>query len=198
MSVRNWLGYSRASPIANNRMTKSNHNNSSRQTDVALVVTSIAGPNEILTTLARGCQEHGYRFIVIGDVPSPKDFKLDGCEFFSLDEQYQTGLTLATLSPTRHYARKNLGYLLAHRAGAQVILETDDDNIPEESFWQSRERKQSAQVVSALRVGERLSLLLGSDAVAARFSARARSGRLAATGVAKDCLTSIVRFSRDW
>ena len=129
-------------------MIKSNYNDSSRQTDVALVVTSIAGPNEILTTLARGCRQHGYRFIVIGDVPSPKDFKLDGCEFFGLDEQYQTGLTLATLSPTRHYARKNLGYLLAHRAGARVILETDDDNIPEESFWQSRDRKQSAQVLS--------------------------------------------------
>ncbi|MGI8918544.1 MAG: STELLO glycosyltransferase family protein [Pyrinomonadaceae bacterium] len=129
-------------------MTTSNHNNSSHQTSVALVVTSIAGPNEILTTLARGCQEHGYRFIVIGDVPSPKDFKLEGCEFFNLDDQYQTGLKLATLAPTRHYARKNLGYLLAQRAGAEVILETDDDNIPEEKFWQARERKQSAQVVS--------------------------------------------------
>lgn len=129
-------------------MTKSNPNNSSRQNNLALVVTSIAGPNEILTKLARGCQEHGYRFIVIGDVASPKDFKLEGCEFFSLEDQYQTGLKLATLAPTRHYARKNLGYLLAQRAGAQVILETDDDNIPEESFWQSRVRTQSAQVVS--------------------------------------------------
>lgn len=129
-------------------MTTSNPNNSSRQNNLALVVTSIAGPNEILTKLARGCQEHSYRFIVIGDVASPKDFKLEGCEFFSLEDQYQTGLKLATLAPTRHYARKNLGYLLAQRAGAQVILETDDDNIPEESFWQSRVRTQSAQVVS--------------------------------------------------
>lgn len=130
-------------------MTASNHNNSSRQTKVALVVTSIAGPNEILTTLARGCLEHGYRFIVIGDVPSPKDFNLEGCEFFSLEDQYQTGLKLAPLAPTRHYARKNLGYLLAQRAGAQVILETDDDNLPEDGFWQPRARAQSAQVVSA-------------------------------------------------
>lgn len=130
-------------------MTVSDQNHTSGENNVALVVTSIAGPNEILTKLARGCQEHGYRFIVIGDVPSPKDFQLEGCEFFSLEDQHQTGLKLASLAPTRHYARKNLGYLLAQRAGAQVILETDDDNIPEKRFWQSRVRTQSAQLVSA-------------------------------------------------
>lgn len=129
-------------------MITANHNHGSRQTNVALVVTSIAGPNEILTALARGCQQHGYRFIVIGDVPSPKDFQLAGCAFFSLEDQQKTGLQLATLAPTRHYARKNLGYLLAQRAGAQLILETDDDNIPEESFWQARARTQSCALVS--------------------------------------------------
>ena len=132
-------------------MTTSNLDNSLGQSNITLVVTSIAGPNEILTTLARGCRKHGYRFIVIGDVPSPKDFKLEGCEFFSLDEQDKTGLALAKLCPTRHYARKNLGYLLALRAGAQMILETDDDNLPEAGFWQARERTQSAQVISGRR-----------------------------------------------
>jgi hypothetical protein len=98
--------------------------------------------------LARGCQQHGYRFIVIGDVASPADFQLDGCEFFGLEKQQESGLALAQLCPTRHYARKNLGYLLAHRAGAKIIRETDDDNCPEAAFWQQRERMQAGKLVS--------------------------------------------------
>ncbi len=32
--------------------------------------------------------------------------------------------------PHDHYARKNMGYLYAIRAGYSVIVESDDDNIP--------------------------------------------------------------------
>lgn len=119
------------------------------QENVALVVTSIAGPNEVLQTFARGCQQRGYQFIVIGDVPSPADFQLDGCEFYSLADQYQTGFTFAGLCPTRHYARKNLGYLLALRSGRNVILETDDDNFPYETFWDRPARRQKVKTVSS-------------------------------------------------
>jgi hypothetical protein len=37
--------------------------------------------------------------------------------------------------PSKHYARKNLGYLIAIKNGAEIIIETDDDNIPEKNFW---------------------------------------------------------------
>src|SRR5205085_5643855 len=107
---------------------------------IAVIVTTIAPPNETLATLARGCVEHSYDFIVIGDEASPSEFKLDGCRFYSLDEQRDLGLKLASLLPTRHYARKNLGYLLAMRSGATIILETDDDNIPYPEFWRERSR----------------------------------------------------------
>lgn len=30
---------------------------------------------------------------------------------------------------------KNIGYLLAISEGAEVIIETDDDNIPTQEFW---------------------------------------------------------------
>jgi hypothetical protein len=111
----------------------------------ALVVTSIAAPNDVLQTLARGAQDHEFHFIIIGDEASPADFQLDGCQFYSLNEQRRLDFTLAQHLPTRHYARKNLGYLIALKAGASIILETDDDNIPEASFWNPRERQQSTQ-----------------------------------------------------
>ena len=110
---------------------------------IALVVTSIAEPNEVLKTLALGCQAKGYDFIVIGDVASPADFQLEGCRFYGLQNQFETGLKLARLCPTKHYARKNIGYLLAIREGASLIVETDDDNSPSETFWDERQRRQS-------------------------------------------------------
>ena len=111
---------------------------------VALVVTSIAKPNAVLRQLAEGCREHGYRFILIGDEPSPADFQLEGCRFYGLAEQRGLGFEFARKCPTRHYARKNIGYLLAIREGATRIIETDDDNVPYREFWETRPRHQQA------------------------------------------------------
>jgi hypothetical protein len=77
-------------------------------------------------------------FYLIGDASSPCDFHLDGCDFYDIRRQLETGFRFAQLCPKRHYARKNIGYLLAMRAGAESILETDDDNIPEPGFWEDR------------------------------------------------------------
>jgi len=115
----------------------------------ALIVTSINPPNAVMTSLRDGCREAGVRFICIGDTKSPADFKLDGCEFLDVATQVATGLKYAKACPTRHYARKNIGYLLAARDKAPLIIETDDDNFPRPAFFGARERKQSAAVVSA-------------------------------------------------
>jgi len=110
---------------------------------IYVVVTSIAKPNRILRQLAQGCTEREYHFIVIGDEASPAEFHIDGCDFHSLERQKQTNLKFAQLCPTRHYARKNIGYLLAIRDGASTIIETDDDNIPYQQFWGRRQRIQN-------------------------------------------------------
>lgn len=114
----------------------------------ALVVTSIAAPNDVLRSLAQGALAHDIHFWMIGDVPSPRDFQLEGCDFFSLDRQAETGLRTAELTPKRHYARKNIGYLLAARDGADLIIETDDDNFPRDGFWAERTRSLSVPVLS--------------------------------------------------
>lgn len=115
---------------------------------VAVVVTSIAAPNPVLRALAEGCRARGHEFYVVGDAASPSDFRLEGCRFYGLEEQRRTGFRFAELCPTRHYARKNIGYLLAMRAGARVIVETDDDNHPREEFWGERRRRQSAPALA--------------------------------------------------
>lgn len=88
------------------------------------------------------------RFILIGDTKSPSDFSLDACAFFDVSAQFESGLAFARLCPTRHYARKNVGYLLAIRDGAQLIVETDDDNAPLDSFFAERVRRQRVHVAS--------------------------------------------------
>jgi len=114
---------------------------------IAVVVTSIAAPNKALKELARVCNQRNYHFIVVGDEPSPADFHIDGCDFYNIEKQIETGFKFARLCPTRHYARKNIGYLIAVAEGASIIIETDDDNIPYDNFWQNRCLNHSVRTV---------------------------------------------------
>ncbi len=113
----------------------------------ALVITSISGPNAVLRSFAEGCLGHGIQFILIGDKPSPADFHLNGCDFWSLERQRSMPFELARILPERHYGRKNLGYLEAISHGAEVILESDDDNFPRAEFWHARKAQLQAEAL---------------------------------------------------
>jgi len=112
-----------------------------------LVVTTISPPNKVLQELAAGCQSHNWNFILIGDTKSPKDFALAGSEYYDVEAQIASGLEYAKICPTRHYARKNIGYLLAIKQGAESIVETDDDNLPLDSFWQESTLKVESKII---------------------------------------------------
>jgi hypothetical protein len=101
----------------------------------SVVLTSIAAPNNVMRQIAEDCQAADIEFIVIGDTKSPADFTLDGCQFVGVDDQLKLQFKTPALCPTRHYARKNIGYLMAIQNGAEVILETDDDNMPSADFY---------------------------------------------------------------
>jgi hypothetical protein len=115
----------------------------------AVVVTSIAPPTPILRALAAGAVDCGMHFLIIGDVASPPDFFIDGCEFYSMERQLRSEFRTTQLSPQRHYARKNIGYLQAICRKVTRIVETDDDNMPGAGFWTARERRQSVPVLQA-------------------------------------------------
>ena len=104
----------------------------------AVIITSINHPNEAIIEIARKAEEYPFDFIVIGDRKSPKDFQVDNCFFYSLDEQLKSDFDFARKCPIGHYARKNIGYLVAISRNSSFILETDDDNIPRAEFWQPR------------------------------------------------------------
>lgn len=101
-----------------------------------MVVTTIAAPNQVLRQLATDCAERGLAFIVVGDTKSPADFSLEQCDYHSVEAQQALPWRFARACPTRHYARKNIGYLLAIAGGAEFIAETDDDNLPGPAFYE--------------------------------------------------------------
>jgi hypothetical protein len=117
--------------------------------NTTIVVTTIQPPTECMRTLAGYALEHGLNFVVIGDRKGPFEFPLAPAELVTIDEQRELPFKLAKLLPEKHYARKNLGYLLAMSRGCERIYETDDDNAPIEG-WRVRDRITEARRVEAM------------------------------------------------
>lgn len=104
---------------------------------IALVVTTIQGPNEVMRELAQAAANAKAGFFVMGDRKSPAGaYDLSCAEYFSLERQHQHFGTFSRLLPEGHYVRKNLGYLAALDSGSSWIIETDDDNFPLQGFLQ--------------------------------------------------------------
>ncbi|MBN1403444.1 MAG: DUF288 domain-containing protein [Opitutales bacterium] len=101
------------------------------------VITTIQAPTLSVQTTAKRLSKDGISLIVIGDRKGPWSYELSGTRLYSLTEQEEMPYRLARVLPTGHYARKNLGYLVAMREGASCIYETDDDNAPN-SVWVKR------------------------------------------------------------
>lgn len=115
---------------------------------LAVVVTTIQPPTKSMRDLSAHLKPFGAPLIVIGDKKGPTSFETEGAEFYSLDDQLALSLSLAGKLPTGHYARKNIGYLLAMRRAASCIYETDDDNAPLAN-WAPRSESVVAQQTTA-------------------------------------------------
>lgn len=96
---------------------------------ISLIITTI-NDNEVLSYYAKESKKRNINFIIIGDKKTPK---INIENFFSLEKQYKLKTKLSKLLPENHYSRKNIGYILAK--DSKIIIETDDDNIPYENFW---------------------------------------------------------------
>ena len=116
----------------------------------ALVLTTINAPNWVLERFAEGAKARGVHFVVIGDTKTPEPYTLDGVDYYSVERQHEVAGEVSRLIPVRHYARKNVGYLVAAAAGATLIQESDDDNIPHDgdAFWDDLPADHDVDVVT--------------------------------------------------
>jgi hypothetical protein len=74
-----------------------------------------------------------YKLIIVGDKKTPDNWHCDNVDLIPIAKQIKMDFKLANLLPYNHYCRKMLGYLKAIQSGADIIVDTDDDNIPKKN-----------------------------------------------------------------
>ncbi|MFZ7125079.1 MAG: STELLO glycosyltransferase family protein [Desulfobacterales bacterium] len=97
----------------------------------AVVITTIFQPTDTVRRLAGS---GAFDILVVGDRRTPPDWQWPGVRYISVEEQEASRFRVIQRLPWNHYSRKIAGYLEAIRGGAQVIAETDDDNLPENGW----------------------------------------------------------------
>lgn len=92
-----------------------------------IVITSIFKPTEAIETFSK---LKDYYLVVVGDKKTPAAWHYDNCTYLNTDAQIALSSSLANAIPYNHYGRKMIGYVYAMQQGADIIIDTDDDNIP--------------------------------------------------------------------
>lgn len=92
-----------------------------------IVITSINEPGQAIQEFANW---KDWQLIVVGDRKSSKKWHYPGVIFLDIDFQHKNYKKLSTAIPENTYCRKLFGYIYAIQHGAEVIFESDDDNIP--------------------------------------------------------------------
>lgn len=106
----------------------------------SIVITTINPPNRIIKRISKNCKKKNWNLIIIGDLKSPKDFKINFGRFYTLRDQINLNFKFSKICPKNNYARKNIGYLIAMKK-SDIIVETDDDNFPKKTFFENRKLK---------------------------------------------------------
>ena len=97
-----------------------------------IIITSVFPPTEAVRAFSTNTN---YQLIVVGDKKTPKDWNCQNTVFIPADDNSLLKETkLQSVLPYNHYCRKMLGYLYAIQQDAEVIIDTDDDNIPKENW----------------------------------------------------------------
>lgn len=109
------------------------------------VITTIHEPTPAVATLDRLLPGH---VIVVADRKTPEGWAFGSTRFLSVDVQSRLPFSSCRHIRIDHYSRKNIGYLRAMLLGADVIYDTDDDNVPNEG-WREREKTCAGDLVSA-------------------------------------------------
>ncbi|MFA5833109.1 MAG: STELLO glycosyltransferase family protein [Bacteroidota bacterium] len=124
----------------------------------SLIITTIGSLNRALQEYGIHCSKNGVEFIVVGDKKTKpeltelfsqyqKEKQFKG-GYYTADQQQQLPFKITSVLPFNHYTRKNIGYILAIKNNAELIMETDDDNYPQENYHCKFSKKITGQLVS--------------------------------------------------
>src|SRR6056297_3221617 len=96
-----------------------------------IVITTINEKTKAITEFEKFSDWH---VVIVGDKKSKPIENNVNLTYLSVQDQKKLGFSIVDALPFNHYTRKNIGYLYAMREGAEVIYDTDDDNIPYD-YW---------------------------------------------------------------
>jgi hypothetical protein len=97
----------------------------------SIVITTINPPTKAIGLFARRIE---WQKVVVGDRKTPDPWFYPDVIYLSPKAQAAQGFRLCERLPWNHYCRKMIGYLHCIRAGAEVIFDTDDDNLPKDDW----------------------------------------------------------------
>lgn len=92
-----------------------------------IVITTINPPTKSVKEFS---ERENYHLVVVGDKKTPTNWNCPNTEFISAREQERSDSKWMKYLPWDHYSRKMVGYLYSIKQGADIIIDTDDDNIP--------------------------------------------------------------------
>lgn len=96
-----------------------------------IVITSVYPPTEAVEAFAK---MKDYKLVVAGDKKTPSDWHHENVEYLPVETHENIGTHLNKVLPYNHYSRKMIGYIHAITKGADLIIDTDDDNIPKDNW----------------------------------------------------------------
>ena len=96
-----------------------------------IVTTTINSPTQ---AILKYDNMKDWNLIVVGDLNTPKNYKLKRGIYFSPSEQILYNKKLSDLIGFNCIERRNFGFLLANELGADIIATIDDDNIPKKNW----------------------------------------------------------------
>lgn len=96
-----------------------------------ILITTINKPTEAIYKFSKLPDWH---LIVVGDKKTPDGWNCSNVTYLSPKKQKQLNFKLFKYLPWNNYGRKMIGYLYAMNQGADIIAESDDDNIPLENW----------------------------------------------------------------
>ncbi|GAA96847.1 uncharacterized protein L969DRAFT_87927 [Mixia osmundae IAM 14324] len=97
-----------------------------------MVVTTVNLPTSTMEAL---CALDNWEVAVVADLKTPRSWSSGpACHFLSTNYQSRLPFRVVSRIPYKAYTRKSIGYLFAIANGAELIQDTDDDNLPNEEI----------------------------------------------------------------
>lgn len=108
-----------------------------------IIITSIYNPNKAVKLFSK---IKNWQLIVVGDKKTPTQWNLKNVIYLSPEDQKKVKQEFSKILPWNHYSRKMIGYLYAIKKGANIIVDTDDDNLPMKNWGQNIKFRDNYQV----------------------------------------------------